>query len=468
MKALGGVLLAGFLSVYAFADDASLIANFKKANSVYKAAFGKNYLQGNRGRSPVGEAGEVGCFKLGSGGSGLFQAAYRNIIGQALVENDQFYLANLYTTNYYELMGEFVFQDRCGNHPIDNPGMLTKAAEALPKFLLMTQHSVLERYYSEQFPNTRIGSARVIRGISDSKDETVFARYYFNFGLTAFDNDLQYLPIYLLSKKSPLNDSGVLQKARDSIAQMYLDANMGSDGYAGGDGYLGELYRLRNTIHNTLSKDTIVEIEKFQKRWGDASGRLNVIKANLREYFATGAKNVYEAAKRINATEVMNAAQPLIKGPSNAQGLLALANALAAVRSAISDEAVYATEMKVDVLILLSVGAQFIAKEINVMKQIDSKEALMALATAIYVEGFVTKANLTTFLGRISSAADLSGAAEVLPRIVNIASKTIERAFSPALEQWKIVEPKMENFLDNVIKSSTLSAASTIDAKIKR
>lgn len=468
MKALVGITLASMMSVTAVADDASLIANFKKANSVYKGAFGKNYLQGNRGRSPVGEAGEVGCFKLGSGGSGLFQAAYRNIIGQELVDTDQFYLANLYTTNYYELMGEFVFQDRCGNHPVDNAGMLTKSAEAMPKFMLMTQHSVLERYYSEQFPNTRIGSARVIRGISDSKDETVFARYYFNFGLTAIESDLQYLPVYLLSKKSPLNDSSVLQKARDSIAQMYADANMGSDNYAGGDGYLGELYKLRNTIHNTLSKDTIKEIEKFQQRWGDTSGRLNVIKANLREYFATGAKNVYDAAKRINAAEVMAAAQPLVNGPATGATLLRLSQELAAVRRNVSDESLYATDKKVDVLILLSVGAQYLAKEINVMKQIDSKETLLALTNAIYIEGFIAQNNLAFFQGQMNAAADVAAAAAVLPRVVNIASKTIEKAFSPALEQWKTVEPKMDNFLDNVIKSSTLSAASTIDAKLKR
>jgi hypothetical protein len=467
MKMSFAVILASLVSISALADEASLIANFKKANSTYKGAFGKNYLQGKSGRSPVGEASESGCYRLGAGGSGLFQAAYRNLIGQALVDQDQFYLANLYTTNYYELMGEYVFGDRCGNHPIDNEGLLRKANEALPKFILMTQHTVLERYYSELFPNTRIGSARAIRGVSDSKDETVFARYYFNFGLTAMNQDIQFLPLYLLSKKSPLNDNSVLQRARDSIATLYTESNGGNEGYAGGDGYLGELYRLRNTIHNTLSKDTIQEIGKFKKRWGDPTGRLTTIQANLYEYFATGAKNVYNAAKRINAIDVMAAARPMIK-TSTPHGLLELSNALVAVKNSISDETIFPTESKVDVMILLSVGAQYIAKEINVMKRIDSKETLIALLNAVYIEGFLFRNNLAYFQNQINSAADVATAASVLPKVVAIASKTIEKGLSPALEQWKTVEPKMENFLDNVIKSSTLSAAAAVDAKIKR
>jgi len=164
----------------------------------------------------------------------------------------------------------------------------------------------------------------------------------------------------------------------------------------------------------------------------------------------------------------MNAALPLVKGPSSSAGLLALSNALVAVRNSVSDETIYSTEKKVDVMILLSVGAQYLAKEINVMKQVDSKDALLALLNAVYIEGFLFRNNLAYFQQQINNAGDLTAAAGVLSKVVGIASKTIEKAFSPALEQWKTVEPKMENFLDNVIKSSTLSAAATVDAKIKR
>jgi hypothetical protein len=153
---------------------------------------------------------------------------------------------------------------------------------------------------------------------------------------------------------------------------------------------------------------------------------------------------------------------------STPHGLLELSNALVAVKNSISDETIFPTERKVDVMILLSVGAQYIAKEINVMKRIDSKEALMALLNAVYIEGFLFRNNLAYFQNQINSATDVATAASVLSKVVGIASKTIEKGLSPALEQWKTVEPKMENFLDNVIKSSTLSAAATVDAKIKR
>lgn len=470
MNALGGIILAGMLSVNVFADDASLVSNFKKANQLSKGGFGKNVVQNPNGRWAVGGASaeEMGCYKFGrAGGAQLFQTAYRNTIAQQLVDVDQFYIANRYASNYYELMGEYVFGDRCGNHPIDNVRLLEKAAEAMPKFMLMTQHHTLERYYAESNLATNIGKAAVKRGVSDSEDEIKYARDYFNFGLSAMTQDSQYLAMYILSKKSPLKISALIGKARDAIAALYEARTGGIKDYAGG-GYLGELYNLRNMIHNTLSKDIIGEIEKFKRRYPEDAPELNGIQANLREYFATGARNVYDAAKKVNATGVMSAVEPMIKGAATAQSLLAVSNELAAVRANVSDETIYPTETKVDVLVLINTGAQFLAKEINVMKQIDSKDALVALLNTIYVEGFIPKNNLTFFQGQMNSAADIAAAAAVLPRVVNIASRSISTAFSPALDQWKLVDPKMDNFIDNVIKSSTLSAASTIDAKIKR
>ncbi len=465
MKSLFMFALAGLFSLNVFADDANLVATFKKINTIRKGGFGFNFLQGVNGRSPVGGAGANGCYKLGQGGSGLFQAAYRNETAQDLVSKEDFYVANLFTTNYYNLLGEYVYGDPCGNHGMDHQALLNQSVSAMPKAMTMVRHTVLERYYMETYPNSALATSRRIRGVADSADETKFARYYFNFLLSGMTQDIQFLPMSLLAKKSPLIESGVLQKARDGIANLYT-ARGGGDGYSG-PGYLGDLYKLRNTIHNTLSKDTIAEIERFKRAYPEDAAELSVIQGYLREYYATSARKVWEIAKAAGAADVQKAAQPLMKGQVNARDLLALSVALAHVRASINDSAAFPWEKKTDALLLVTIGAQYLSKEVNVMRLIDSTDAIKVLLNAIYLEGFLIKSNYQVFANQVASA-DLAAASGILGKVVAVASKTIEKALSPALEQWKVVDPKMENLLDNVIKSSSLSAAAGVDAKIKR
>ena len=39
---------------------------------------------------------------------------------------------------------------------------------------------------------------------------------------------------------------------------------------------------------------------------------------------------------------------------------------------------------------------------------------------------------------------------------------TIENAFAPSLEKWKVVEPGMEHFIDDTMKASSANAAGTL------
>ena len=119
-------LILNLLTVAALAlglsAHADLASAFKKLEGNRKGPFTLNYLQGSTGRGVVGSGGSSGKFQ--------FQAAFRNDDARVLSEQSDFYVANLFTTNYYELQGEFVYGDAYGSHDINGPALLAQSAKA--------------------------------------------------------------------------------------------------------------------------------------------------------------------------------------------------------------------------------------------------------------------------------------------------------------------------------------------------
>ncbi|HRO68330.1 MAG TPA: hypothetical protein PL182_12245, partial [Pseudobdellovibrionaceae bacterium] len=117
--------------------------------------------------------------------------------------------------------------------------------------------------------------------------------------------------------------------------------------------------------------------------------------------------------------------------------------------------------------IVLMTASQFLNKELLSLKSVKSAEPLKTVMNLIYVEGFLIKDNWEYFMSEIASAPNAASAAAQLPDVVGIASDTLIQTFSPALDQWVQVEPKMNYFVDNTIKSSALNTASVLAQKIK-
>src|SRR3989338_867114 len=118
-------------------------------------------------------------------------------------------------------MGEYVYGDSYGSHSIDQGALVAAGGQAISKAASMVRHWVLEKHYNSQFPHSRLARSFGYRGISGTEFEQVYANYFFNFYLTAMNEDFQYLPAFLLVNKSPLLESASLDKARALIAQVY-------------------------------------------------------------------------------------------------------------------------------------------------------------------------------------------------------------------------------------------------------
>lgn len=454
MKTLIFTLL---LNALALTAHGGLKESFSEVSRQKKGPFGLNYLQGSSERIVVTDGRTPKDF--------MFQAAFRNEAARLMAEQDGVFLGNLFTTNYYELMGEFVYGDAYGSHPLDHSALAAQSPRAIAKAALMVQHWVLEKHYVEQFPSSMLARSFKIRGIGGSEFEQVYAKHFFNFYLGAIDGDFQYLPAFLLVNESPIKSSKSLARARDLIAESY-DYFLGI--YGVNDSRVKALYKLRNSIHNQLSPNVINEIDAYLRDFpfylADGHTSLPEIRKILVEYYSFGPNKLVAQADELNLAAIKLAAEGINSSGPTAGGLLALSRAGAEARTRIGDTSFVSFGNRADALALLADTSRYLNKELSRLSSVKGPQVAETAINAIYIEGFLIKDNWDYFRGESASA----DSAKLLADVIEVAGgATLEEAFSPSYKQWLSIEPKMNYFLDNTIKSSALNTAAALIEKLR-
>lgn len=430
------------------AASADLPSDFQSMLEQRKGPFGLNVSQGSQGQASY-EASPKGH---------LFTSAFRNDQARVLIDQYGMYTGNLFTTNYYELNSEFVFGNALStNHGIDNAALMAVASAAMPRAVQMVKSWVLEKYYVEIYPDSKLARSFALRGISGTEFEIKFAAYFFNFYISSINDDYQYLPAFLLAKESPISDSSELSESRNLITQVY---DFFSSIYGSNDARVLEIYKIRNIIHNQLSEDVIGRIERFLREnpWYEKDGHdyLPRITVLLRRYYNFTPENLKSLAKASGAASVEAAAQNIIEQGITAETLLNLSQVTADLKSNISTNVAW--EKKASTLALITKSCQFINKEINRMSTVTSVAAYQAMLNTIYSEGFLIQDNWLYYQSEFSS---LEKAKATMPEVIEVATMTLQEAFTGSLEQWISIAPdgKLEMFIDNTIKSSSLNTA---------
>lgn len=494
------LLITLFLSTYALTAQAgNLKGNFEQILSTNKGPFELNYIQGTGSRIAVKNGTRVK-------GKVLFQAAYRNATARKLIAEDNFYLGNLFTTNYYELMGEYVFGDAMSNHELEHERLVAVGAQAMPKAAAMVRSWVLEKQYVALFPTGPMGQAFAYRGISDVVNEQTFAQYFFNFYVTSITEDFQYLPAFILVNKSPIVASASLERARDLIAQAYdyysgggtaemvmpsdrqnigffddlFGGNRGNNGGDQGGGWnpgvmadqnsLAEMYKLRNNIHNQLNKETLGQLDQFLKNYPQYKNDpfFPELRSILVAYFGISVSKISATAKKLGYADMKAAADMVANKKTFTDGLLALSRAAADLRANINTDKV-PYEKRGLVLAMLAETTKVLNKEVSGLKKetVKSMPAKIAetVVNTVYVEGFLIKDNWVYFKQEANTSGDV---ATLLSDIVDASTATLTEAFRPTYEQWASLEPKMSYFMDSTIKSSALNTASSTIEKLRK
>lgn len=442
------VLVGIFLGSISYAD---LSSDFVEVMKQQKGPFSLNYLQG------VSERVEIQKSLTPPKGF-LFQAAFRNEKARLLVSKYNFYTANLFSTNYYELQGEFVYNNPFGSHGVDQAALLAKGDVSMGKATSMVQNWVLEKYYVSRLPNSKLSRSFQIRGISDAANELKFANYFFNYYVSAINDDFQYLPVFLLSKQSPISNLSSLDRARNLVAQVY---DHFSKRFGVNDPRVKPLYLIRNAVHNQLSPSVITMIDDYAKSFPyyrlEGNSHLFEVRKILKDYFSSSVSNISDLARKLKYDVITQSAQAIVTEGSNSATLLSLSRSIAELRSQIQDSKIVAFEKKAETLSLIARASEYLGKEIAALSASSDKKVYQTVLNCIYAEGFLIKDNYEYFRDELETANDLNGAQELLTDVFNIGMDTLETAFGKVLAQWVSVEPKMENFRDDSIKSSALN-----------
>ena len=446
------LLSALMLQIPAHAD---LVSVFKSIESSRKGAFGYNTLQGAQSRINVNVSGNPPA-------NFQFQAAYRNDIGKDLANHYDFFVGNLFTTNYYELMGEYVYGDSFSSHPLNHSSLVSNGPKAMTKAASMVRHWVLEKYYCGRYPQSSLAKGFAVRGISGSEFEQEYADYFFDFYLSSETSEFQHLPLFLLAKDSPIGSSSQLDKARSLIATVF-------DQYArqnnANDTIMVRLFSIRNHIHNQLSPEVVPEIDKFMVDF-TASRRTNYndlveIRKILSTFFSFGPDKLITLAQKMGASEIKILAQRLNVSHPAMSDILALSNAVALLRSDLGTSKI-SYDQKSNALQIIF-NSSLLLNRLLIANQAPVTPAIVeVILNLAYIEGFLVKDNWAYFKQEVASKTDGASALLILPEMIEVANDTLVQAFSPSLDQWKTVEPKMLNFIDDTLKASAINTASVI------
>jgi hypothetical protein len=266
------------------------------------------------------------------------------------------------------------------------------------------------------------------------------------------------------------------------------------------------LWKIRNSIHNQLTPAVIGEIDQFLKTYpeyrtiekpptesipptaGSTSpaprtrtpapgefftaslaldGRtdLDDIRAILVEYYSFSPKRLAEQAAKCGQKDLKAAADAILRQGVNADRLLNLSAVAAAKREQLSAAGSIPFERRAEVLALLANVSLYVRKEISGLSNVRSAKVVEAAVNAVYIEGFLIRDNWIYFKTEIANTTDW---AKILTDVVEISGESsLQEAFGPALGQWRLLDRKMESFVDNTLKSSAVDTASLLVRRLK-
>ena len=463
---VSGLCMASGLEEEQLAEARAL---FQTINHSRKGPFGLNILQGKFNRTTV-RSGVMPTGDL------VFQAALRNEEATRLADRYGLYTGNLFSPNLFELFGDFVFMDRTANHDMPMDRLYAVGDKVFPRAKKMVLNWVVEKHYVEEFPEANLSQGFLYRGIAGSEFEERYAREFMSFYLSFMRDEMDYLPLYLLARKSPLVESAELEKARKKIADSYdyLKAY-----YSDSEGRVKPQYRaridalsrIRNRIHNQLTPDVIPMLDDYLNRIHPTYGRdfgpskkvfLFTVRSMLGRYFEISWKKIArEAAKIPGQQEMLDIIARLESNPADAALMLAFSEKLSSLREHLGALKLDRRD-RVQIIPVIKMGSNAIGVWSRSQHRIQSAAMVQSLVNVVHAEGLLTHEQKNSMLSAIRHTAGLEDALAALEEqdLLGTVIDNLGSVFSDTLALWESVQPdkaarqKIDYFNDNTIKSS--------------
>ena len=435
--------------------------------------------------------GPYGCYakqttegrfcKKGSGfpgekGNLLFYSAFRDKGAQQLAALD-FYIANVFATNYHYLYAKNVVGDANSTaFDIDHEKFMAND-QAMEDVLNVFRHTILERFYNLKFPDTKMAKTFYARGTASSEYEVLYLNRLAEYVAEHMRKRNEYLALYQILSRYDLNStSGVtintLRNEVDAISQSIEPE------------YKSEFSTIRNGIHNSLSRDTITLLEGFNQEYeglNEHKAEIELLLKSLNAYFEVNADFLKKTAVTLEPglNEQQRATITSLKDSQNAIGELeALSEIGAELMARMAKADAYPLET-IRFIIQLNQYLQIDVLNSGIDENSSNSDIQSRMFVAInsaYSSGLIRKEQRKKLLTDIRDfnysvegrdPERLLRIANFVSVAVNYATDNIESMYGEQLAAWKSIEPVVGGVVDDTLKASLLIDLARLTNDIK-
>jgi len=412
----------------------------------------------------------------GEKGETLFFSAFRDEGAQKLAALD-FYIANVFATNYHYLYAKNVVGDADSTaFEIDHEKFMADD-QAMEDVLNVFNHTILERFYNLKFPDTKMARTFYARGTASSEYEVLYLNHLAEYVARHMRKRNEYLSLYQILSRYDLNStSGVsintLRNEVDAISQSIEPE------------YKSEFSTIRNGIHNSLSRDTLTILEAFYQKYDGSDlhkAEIEQLLKSLNSYFAVNVDFLKESANKLEPklNEQQLATIASLKNTHNSISQLeALSEIGAALKMRMEQTDSYPLEAIRFIIQLnryLQVDVLNSGVDANSSNS-DIQSRMFVAINSAFSSGLITKKQRKKLLTDIRDfnysveGRDLERLLKIADFVsvaVNYATDNIESMYGEQLVAWKSIEPVVGGVVDDTLKASLLIDLARLTNDIK-
>ena len=412
----------------------------------------------------------------GEKGETLFFSAFRDEGAQKLAALD-FYIANVFATNYHYLYAKNVVGDADSTaFEIDHEKFMADD-QAMEDVLNVFNHTILERFYNLKFPDTKMARTFYARGTASSEYEVLYLNHLAEYVARHMRKRNEYLSLYQILSRYDLNStSGVsintLRNEVDAISQSIEPE------------YKSEFSTIRNGIHNSLSRDTLTILEAFYQKYDGSDlhkAEIEQLLKSLNSYFAVNVDFLKESANKLEPklNEQQLATIASLKNTHNSISQLeALSEIGAALKMRMEQTDSYPLEAIRFIIQLnryLQVDVLNSGVDANSSNS-DIQSRMFVAINSAFSSGLITKKQRKKLLTDIRDfnysveGRDLERLLKIADFVsvaVNYATDNIESMYGEQLVAWKSIEPIVGGVVDDTLKASLLIDLARLTNDIK-
>ncbi len=464
-----------------FAQDAQraqqIKSTFATINKANKGPFGPNVYQTREGRVNVAISGGPGkpivLVPIPKGR--LFVAAYRSSDAEKLAQVD-FYLGNLFTTSYVNLNNKYLLAP--GTSPsgfIFNHAAFMASATQANEARSIARHMIMERFYTEKYPDSRIARGARQRGVADADDETKYYNYFVEYLGRQITTPSDYLNVFEIQRRWNLtgdSSSVSLSDLRARVASIY--SMMAPEGTVQTSDVAKAFLPLRNAIHNYMTPSIGTQLDQYMAKYGrsltpDSLESIKKLRSLVALYY------------NVELDQLVKFAQPVLaKMPASTSGVLSamsrkgntpdqleqLSYLMALVRDSYMENrspALIHWILRANSFMQVELAGRGLGADWLVRSRI--------AIDSVYANGLITREQWSALRNSFSASGvtqdDMRARASEISTLIVGAHQNVATMLNPALADWKQIDLSMETVLDDTLRASMLSEINQVSEYLK-